>query len=257
MNKLKTLFNIFVKKKKLLIAILIYLVLMSAFWIWFFIGAFYLANRNAQNTDNVSEIVVPRNPSFTSEVIDEPNQPTPVEEKELITLTQAPITPTKAADQNIQQVVETTGSGIPKSIKIQKLNVNTSIERVGLDNEGRMDVPSTFATVGWYELGYKVGGRGSAVLSGHYDDMFGKPAVFWDIGKLENGDLIEIVDTSDVTYTYKVIDKSNYPYNSLPMQKIFASNDKNMLNLITCSGTWDNSTRNYSTRTVVYAEQVK
>lgn len=144
--------------------------------------------------------------------------------------------------------------GLPTQLTIPSLNVSASIEPVGMDSQGRMDVPQKVEDVAWYNLGFRPGQKGSAVIDGHYDTPTGAPAVFYYISKLVPGDTIQVHDDQGNTYTFTVTQNINYPYNNLPLQQIFASNDKARLNLITCSGVWNHNQHNYSTRDVVYAE---
>ena len=146
------------------------------------------------------------------------------------------------------------GTGIPKTINIPKLGINASVESVGLDSAGRMDVPKKWANVAWYNLGYKVGySGGAAVMSGHLDTSSGAPAVFYNIEKLNPGDEIIVTDTTGAKYKYRVVEKQVYPWDALPLQRIFGSAGTDGLNLITCDGAWDRNARNYSQRMVIYS----
>jgi sortase A len=126
---------------------------------------------------------------------------------------------------------------------------------VGLDSAGRMDVPKSFWTVGWYKLGYKIGDSGSAVIAGHYDTYSGGPAVFWGISRLTPGDTITIIDTGGTNHIFTVRDKKVYPFDGFPVQEVFGTGGAPGLNLITCAGEWDSVAKNYSTRTVIYASK--
>ncbi len=98
---------------------------------------------------------------------------------------------------------------------------------------------------------------GSAVLSGHYDKVSGAPAVFHKLNSLEVGDEISVTDAEGNKHTFSIIRKVEYPYDKVPLQELYAAKtDKPLLNLITCGGTWNESTKLYSTRTVIYAELV-
>lgn len=143
--------------------------------------------------------------------------------------------------------------GIPVLLTIPALHVAAPIEHLGLDDQKRMDVPKGIANVGWYELGTRPGDRGSAVIDGHYDTPTGAPAIFYNVSKLQKGDEIMITDENGKSYTFIVSDNLAYAYDKLPLQKIFTQSDKPRLNLITCSGTWDKGSHNYSARDVVYA----
>ncbi len=147
--------------------------------------------------------------------------------------------------------------GTPRRLIIEKINVNTNIESVGLDSEGRMDVPKEDMNVAWYNKGYKPGEDGSAVLAGHLDTQSGAPAIFWNLGNLIEGDTVLVVDDKNNTYKYKVVTKKTYPFNEVPLDEIFATKDKALLNLITCGGTFNSAARNYTHRTIVTAELQK
>jgi len=146
--------------------------------------------------------------------------------------------------------------GTPKTLSIPKIKVNAMVESVGLDSERKMDVPKDSDNVAWYNLGAKPGSVGSAVIAGHKDEASGAPSVFWDLKKLESGDEIIVTDENGNDYTYSVTEIKDYPDASFPLQKVFNTNGKPYLNLITCEGIFNESTRNYSHRTVVYSELV-
>lgn len=164
--------------------------------------------------------------------------------------TQKPIVPTTA--QVIQKKEESVGN--PVRLSIPKYHVTAPIESVGLDSKKRMDIPRNFNDVAWYNLGFKPGQKGSAVIDGHVDTPTGAPAVFATIASLQSGDHIQVIDSQDKTYTFTVTTVVTYPFDQLPLEKIFNTTDKPRLNLITCAGTWDKLNKNYSDRTVVYAE---
>jgi len=162
-----------------------------------------------------------------------------------------------------QQIASITSSppvtkvGIPTHLSIPTIHLETNVEQVAQDAQGRMDVPKKVEDVGWYDLGYRPGASGNAVMAGHLDTQTGAPAVFWNLSKLKKGDQIIVTNENGEKHTFEVIDKQNYPYNDFPLVKVFGPSDKKMLNLITCQGTWDKASHNYSNRTVVFAESVE
>ncbi len=145
----------------------------------------------------------------------------------------------------------------PKRLSIPKINVLSDVEEVGEDEKGNMDVPKKVENVGWYKFGFKAGQKGSVVLAGHLDDVNGDPAVFWDLNKLEAGDEIILTDEMGKEWTYVVTRNVTYPYDQFPLQEVFAKDDNAYLNLITCEGSFDQSSKNYSHRTVVYSKLSK
>lgn len=142
---------------------------------------------------------------------------------------------------------------IPKKLRIPSLSIDASVESVGMDEQGNMDVPKLTENVAWYSLGFKPGEQGSAVIGGHYDTATGAPAVFYELSSLQNGDKVIVSDERDKEYVYVVEDSTIYGFDQLPMQEIFADSTQALLRLITCSGTFDAITKNYSKRLVVTA----
>lgn len=141
----------------------------------------------------------------------------------------------------------------PTRIQIKKLSLDTQVEHVGDDTKGRMDVPRAVTNTAWYSLGTKPGARGSAVIAGHYDTPTGAPGPFYNLTSLEPGDTIDLEMEDGQTLTFIVEKKQMHKDASFPIREVFAQNDKPRLNLITCSGTWDATAKNYSDRLVIYA----
>ncbi len=146
--------------------------------------------------------------------------------------------------------------GIPQTLRIPKINVQATVESVGLDTQGRMDIPRKVEDVAWYNLGYKPGEKGNAVIDGHLDKVTGAPAVFWNLSKLTAGDKIFITDSKGHEYTFSVLYIRKYPYNNFPIEEVFGASSKSRLNLITCQGVWNSAQRNYSHRVVAFSELV-
>lgn len=161
-------------------------------------------------------------------------------------------TPAPSAAPTVEKAK--TAVDIPQALIVPKINVNTKVELVGEDNEGKMDVPKQAENVGWYQYGSKPGEQGSAVLAGHLDTITGVPAVFYNLDQLQVGDEVIVVDQSGKRLTFEVTRSQVYPFDQVPLTEIFNSNDKQRLNLITCTGTWNVGARNYSNRLVVYTQ---
>lgn len=145
----------------------------------------------------------------------------------------------------------------PQTITIPKLGVSAPVESVGMDAQGNMDVPKNADNVAWYNLGYKVGDNGSAVIAGHYDKVTGAPAVFYRLSSLQPGDEISVTSEENITFTYRVTDMQSYHHQDVPLEKIFNTPGKPTLNLITCEGIFDKTTNLYSKRLIVYSELVE
>lgn len=143
----------------------------------------------------------------------------------------------------------------PTRLRIPTLGINAAVEHVGLDKKNRMDVPVNIWNVAWYKLGPKPGERGNAVIDGHVDGPY-TPAVFWTLNKLKVGQRIYIQDEQGQEKTFEVFDMVVYDYDKAPMDRIFGQSTDAQLNLITCTGDFDQKTANYNKRLVIYTRLV-
>lgn len=148
---------------------------------------------------------------------------------------------------------------MPILLNIPKIEVSASIETVGNDAEGKMDVPQGVDNAAWWNLGPLPGGPGNAVISGHLDTYLQEPAVFWRLRELVPGDLISVRDARGVDHNFEVVNSETYEHDQVPLDVIFgdAVRIRPNLILITCEGTWDTGSRNYDQRFVVYAKAVE
>lgn len=145
----------------------------------------------------------------------------------------------------------------PTKLIIPKLKVESPIDYVSVDAEGKMDVPSDPSHVAWFSEGFKPGEKGSAVMAGHYDNADGSPAVFYNLESLVEGDEIYVLDEAGNELQYRVKGTVEYDMDTAPLEYIFGEADASRLNLITCSGIFNNSIQSYSHRTVVFTELVE
>ncbi|MDQ0219722.1 sortase [Peribacillus cavernae] len=142
---------------------------------------------------------------------------------------------------------------VPQTIEIPEIKVTTSIEQVGVLENGQMDVPKDDKKVGWFEPGTLPGEIGSSVFAGHVDNKTG-PAVFYKLKDLEAGDEIIVSDKNGNKKVFVVQKKASYPYNDAPIKEIFGNRDSQRLNLITCTGEFNRSRGSHEERLVVYSE---
>lgn len=142
-------------------------------------------------------------------------------------------------------------AGRPVQLEIPILEVSATVEYVGLDEKQRMDVPKDADHVGWFELGFKPGDKGNAVLAGHLDKENGEPAVFYHVSQLSSGDTFSITDENGTVFTFEVFENTTYPYDQVPLQELFGVSEEPIVNLITCDGVFSATERNYSLRRVI------
>lgn len=142
----------------------------------------------------------------------------------------------------------------PRQFDIPKINVSAPIMPVGVDENGKMQLPENINEVGWYSLGFKPGEAGNAVISGHLDSATGAGAIFFHLRELEPGDNLYVTDEHGNQYNFVVTRKAIYKYDKVPLEEVFGESTKKQLNLITCTGQWIASQHNYSQRMIIYSE---
>ena len=140
----------------------------------------------------------------------------------------------------------------PTGVRMPAIDLVVSLERIGLDGDGALEVPSRFTTAGWYVHGPRPGDLGPAVIAGHVDSHSG-PAAFFDLGQLEAGDEV-FVDYEDGTTTSFVVQRvERHPKAAFPTDDVYGDTKGPELRLITCGGSFDQSTGHYRDNVIVWA----
>lgn len=141
-------------------------------------------------------------------------------------------------------------------LRIPKIGVSAPIDPLGTTAKGEMAAPSAPQEIGWYRLGPRPGDIGSAVIAGHYGLWAdGETSIFDHLNKLVAGDKLYIDYKEGKTVAYIVRKSQTYDPNA-DASNIFKSSDgKSHINLVTCAGKWDEKSRSYSKRLVVFADK--
>lgn len=144
----------------------------------------------------------------------------------------------------------------PVRLIIPAIGVNANIQSVGLfwNGDGEMGIPTNFTDVAWYNGGPLPGMPGSAVIDGHLDGRNIEKAVFYNLGNLKPGDLVEVVDAGGATWQFQVVRLATYDYNATTTDIFAGDASRARLNLITCAGDWVKSQKLYNKRIVVFTE---
>lgn len=144
----------------------------------------------------------------------------------------------------------------PARLVIPAIGVDAAIQSVGLfwNGNGEMGIPTNFTDVAWYNGGPLPGMPGSAVIDGHLDGKSVKEAVFYRLGDLKPGDLVDVIDKNGTKFEFQVIRLADYDYNASTSDIFSGDASKARLNLITCGGDWLPGKRLYDKRVVVFTE---
>jgi hypothetical protein len=139
----------------------------------------------------------------------------------------------------------------PTRVRIPTIGVDSALEPLRLDASGALAGPKDYAEAGWYADGTVPGDVGPAVIAGHIDSTRG-PAVFYRLGQLHPGDLVEVA-RSGRWLAFRVVAVGRYPKHAFPTAAVYGPTPDPQLRLITCGGAFDRARRSYVDNTVVYA----
>jgi len=142
----------------------------------------------------------------------------------------------------------------PVQIALPTLGVDTSVIPVGIDDDGLMEVPTDVSTVGWYRFGPAPGApAGSAVLTGHVDDVNQGVGVFGRVGDLGPGDAVTVTDADGVGRNFTVLSREEWHKSEVPLDRLFDRAGEPRLVLITCGGAFNDSTLGYDDNIAITA----
>lgn len=152
-------------------------------------------------------------------------------------------------------------ASVPTRLRIPSIGVDANIQAVGQNTKGEMDIPkgeNAYIDTGWYSLGAKPGEIGTAVIDGHLDTRsLIDPGVFRDLDELVVGDVVEVIDDNGTLFRFRVTGSKVLGADADATEVFASTTDKAHLNLITCSGSWQQSQREYDKRLVVFTELIK
>ncbi len=178
-----------------------------------------------------------------------PSAATP-EERELPE--SSPIPPSDAGEAETIQALSPDAPQ-PTGLRIASLGVDAPIDAYGVDENRQMAVPENVSDVAWYKYGPTPGAAGSAVLAAHVD-LYGQgPGVFFDLRSMDEGDAVEVLYDDGSAAQFRVVARTVYQKNALPLDTIFSRQGPPVLTLITCGGGFSRSSRTYDSNVVVYA----
>lgn len=130
-------------------------------------------------------------------------------------------------------------------MRIPSIGVDSRVVEVGLVN-GEYEVPRFY--VGHYKGTSAPGEPGNGVYTGHVESL-DKGQVFARLPTLEVGEEILLYSTDGV-WRYRVLEIKKVPYDDL---SVMEPTPDARVTLITCTGTYDWATRQYTHRLIVTA----
>ena len=144
---------------------------------------------------------------------------------------------------------------LPVSVDIPAIGVHSQLLRLGVNADGTVQVPPLTTSAdeaAWLKYSATPGQIGASVIEGHVDSYRG-PAVFFRLGALHPGDIIDVTLADGDTGIFRVTGVREYLKDKFPANVIYSDANYAALRLITCGGAFDYATGHYLSSTVVFA----
>jgi hypothetical protein len=150
---------------------------------------------------------------------------------------------------------------LPVSISIPAIGVTSRLLYVGLNPNGTIQVPPLndpplTNEAAWYRYSPTPGQLGPSIIEGHVDTATEGPSVFFRLGALKPGDLVDITLADHQVAVFKITGVRLYPKNHFPTNAVYGLTDYAALRLITCGGSFDYQTHHYTSNVVAFASLV-
>lgn len=149
----------------------------------------------------------------------------------------------------------TLGASPPSRLDIPAVDIHTRLLRLGLNDDGTLEVPWRPLLAGWYDGSPAPGERGPAIIAGHVDSVETGPAVFHRLGELTVGDTIRVSRRDGSRAEFRVTAVRSYAQRDFPTETVYGDTAGSTIRLITC-GDWDEQAQEYVGNVVVFGDLV-
>ncbi|MFJ4964679.1 class F sortase [Streptomyces sp. NPDC088729] len=142
-------------------------------------------------------------------------------------------------------------------VSIPSIDVDAPVIDVNLDPDGLIEAPPPEDPnlAGWYQNGIAPGQLGTAVVVGHVDNNSG-PAVFFGLGSLQKGHLVEVTRYDGRVAVFEVYGVEVFSKDDFPGVRVYGDTGSAELRVITCGGGYTKS-GGYDGNVVVFARMVE
>lgn len=142
---------------------------------------------------------------------------------------------------------------------VPSASLKSAIVRVGRTPSGAMGAPDNPYVIGWLDSSAAPGESGNTLLAGHRDfqDLSGNigTGVCWELVSTEPGDHVLVRDNEQgIYYVYTVTETATVDPRDQDSARYLWNRDEPVITLITCTGSFNADTNQYSHRLVVVAE---
>lgn len=143
----------------------------------------------------------------------------------------------------------------PRKIEIPSLKKSGCIQKVGIDQDKAIAVPTSIHTAGWYVGSAVPGEQGVSIIDGHVSGRYESNAIFADIKSLKEGDVVKVQFGDKSWREFSVLETKSYSVQQTAKEQTRQLEGvEKQLTLVTCGGNFNTNSQQYDKRVVVRAE---
>lgn len=149
------------------------------------------------------------------------------------------------------------GPNDPKQLIVESIGVEAYVQKVAVEQNRRVAVPSNIYLTGWFTESARPGESGLSIIDGHIVDQSDQ-GIFTRLNELKPGDTFQVRMGDGSEKNFEVL-KNDTVDTAKAEATLFSQEPKvqSQLNLITCGGTYDSVSKSYDKRVIVQAEFVQ
>lgn len=148
----------------------------------------------------------------------------------------------------------TFGGSAPVRICLPDIKVDSDLMELGLNGDRTVQVPplSKVREAGWYKHSATPGSKGSTVILGHVDSAQYGDGVFYRLDRLHPSDRVLIARGDGKIATYRIDRVATISKKKFPTQAVYGPSSHAVIRLVTCGGTFNQSTGSYEDNVIAY-----
>ncbi|MDQ1518333.1 MAG: hypothetical protein QOE80_4163 [Actinomycetota bacterium] len=140
----------------------------------------------------------------------------------------------------------------PVGIRIDAIGASAPIDPLGLNPDGTLQAPADYDRAGYFTGRPNPGAVGPAIIVAHVDSKTG-PAVFYRLRDLKPGDGITVTRADGSEVVFLVDRLEQHPKDAFPTDEVYGPTSDATLRLITCGGSFDQSSGHYRDNLIAFA----
>lgn len=146
----------------------------------------------------------------------------------------------------------------PVEVAIPSIDVISDLHEVGLNDDNTLEVPSgpRYDEAAWYGGSPTPGEVGPSVVLGHVTNTGAVPSVFFELGAVDIGDVVEVKRADGSTAEFEVYAVDTFPKDDFPTEAVYGNTEAPELRVITCGGEYDADARAHDDNVVVFAQLI-